>query len=215
MTKFAGRAPAPVRVVFDGQSYNLWPPDVFSTDGLGPMPDRVMSRRGIPWGNVALGNHGWGTAGSTDPLHLFATIATRLFPQARNRAGCTDVLVMAGGSSDIYADHQTGAAVYARAVAYMTAARAAGFDVVVGVTIPPFAGALAPSLGDLQAITDHNTLMMGGSDFDAVVDVHVPPIDDSTNTTYFENDQVHWRTPGAIAAAAIVRPVIDAVLAGL
>ena len=209
MTRAAVRAPDPAgaRFVFDGQSLCVWPPPEFSTDGRGPFPDRLMHGLGIPWETVALGDHAWGYEGSGDPLHLWTTIETRLFPQARS--GYYDYLLMLGGSADIYRDHQTGAEVFARAVAYSQAARDAGFVVVYAATIPPFAGSLAPTADDLQARLDHNALMRANADghFEAVMDVSVAPLDDPTDTTYYEADQVHWTTAGAKAAAEIIATV--------
>ena len=209
MTRAAVRAPDPagLRVVFDGQSLCVWPPPEFSTDGRGPFPDRLMHGLGIPFVNVAVINQGWGYEGSGDPLHLWTTIETRLFPQVRS--GYDDTLVMLGGTSDISHDHQTGAEVFARAVAYSQAARDAGFDAVWAATIPPFAGALAPTADDLQARLDHNALMMANVDghFDAVMDVSVAPLDDPTDTAYYV-DQIHWTTAGAKAAAEIIATVL-------
>ena len=210
MTRAAVRVPDPavVRVVFDGQSLCLWPPVVLTTDGRGPFPNRLTHGLGVPWETVALGDHAWGYEGSGDPLHLWTTIETRLFPQVRS--GYDDTLMMLGGSADIYRDHRTGAEVFARAVAYSQAARDAGFGTVYAATIPPFAGALAPTADDLQARLDHNALMMANADghFEAVMDVSVAPLDDPTDTTYYEADQVHWTTAGAKAAAEIIATVL-------
>ena len=152
---------------------------------------------------VGVINRGWGYVGGGDPLHLWTTIETRLFPQVRS--GYYDALLMLGGTSDISHDHQTGAEVFARAVAYSQAARDAGFDAVWAATIPPFAGALAPTADDLQARLDHNALMRANADghFDAVMDVSVAPLDDPTDTAYYV-DQIHWTTAGAKAAAEII-----------
>lgn len=204
MTRAAVRAPAETRAVFDGQSLCVWPPVEFSADGRGPFPNRMMHGRAIPWVTVALGDHAWGDPGSTDPMALFSTIETRLFPQIRQDG--YDYLMLMGGSADIYRDHKTGAEVFARVVAYAEAARDAGFDQIWAATIPPYGGALNPSPADLTAIADHNALMVANADghFDIVMDVHQPPLDDPTDRTYYEADEVHWVAAGAQAAAEII-----------
>ena len=211
MTVSGIRNSAPVRVVFDGQSHNSWPPAELPpgtpwADGIGPYPNRLMRYMvGVPWYNAALGGHGWGS--------LTADASTRLHPQARNRDGCTDVLIMSGGQGDIYQDDCTGAQVYARAVAYAQAARGAGFQYVLVTTMPAFGpgGSIDPTPDMLQARIDHNTLMMAdaGNDWDGVADWHShPALADATNTTYFENDFVHFKPAAADVAAFIVEPIL-------
>ena len=92
---------------------------------------------------------------------------------------------------------------------FAQAARDAGFGTVYAATIPPYAGALAPTADDLQARLDHNALMMANADghFEAVMDVSVAPLDDPTDTAYYV-DQIHWTTAGAKAAAEIIATVL-------
>ena len=65
MTRAPFRLPAPVRIVFGGQSHNSWPPAELPpgtpwVDGRGPYPNRLMDSFGaIPWHNAAHGGHGW------------------------------------------------------------------------------------------------------------------------------------------------------------
>jgi hypothetical protein len=194
------RAPAPVRVVFDGQSFLNWPaaPD--------NVPSVLMHGNGVPWHNVAVDGQGWGV--------LATTQAARLFPQARP-SPLLDVLVMVGGWSDIVYDGETGEATHAFAVAYADAARAAGFDQVICATIPAsgpnILGLGIPTSTDYERIDAYNALVMADADgdFDAVVDLAVAPLDDATNATYFLGDKLHFRAAGAAAAAELIRPVLE------
>jgi hypothetical protein len=205
MTRAPFRLPAPVRIVFAGQSHNQWPPFGYGDD-LGPYPNRLMRFfPNLPWHNAAHGGHGW--------AELALTFDDDVVPQARHRDGCTDVLIMSGGQSDIYEDDKTGAETYALAVAYAQAARGAGFQYVLVTTMPAFGpgGSIDPTPDMLQARIDHNTLMMAdaGNDWDGVADWHShPALADATNTTYFENDFVHFKPAAADVAAFIVEPIL-------
>lgn len=203
MTAAALRSPAEVRVTFDGQSLCNYP------DPPNNAPTLVMAGLGVPWANVALNGIGW--------YDLAGTVTTRRDPQSpASRAGKLDVLVMLGGQSDVYAaapsGDQTGATIYDRAVSYATSARAAGFDRVLLCTLPPMGpnayGLGIPTASQAQAITDFNTLALANSGgFEAVADLHVPPLDDSSSTTYYL-DRLHWTAAGAVAAASIIRAAL-------
>lgn len=201
MTRAPFRLPAPVRIVFAGQSHNQWPPFGYGDD-LGPYPNRLMRYLpGVPWVNSAHGGHGW--------AELTPLIPDDIETQIRHRVGHNDVLIMSGGQSDIYEDDKTGAETYARAVAYANAARAAGFHEVHATTMPAFGpgGSIDPDAGMLQARIDHNTLLMADASaaFDVVVDWHThPALADATDTTYFEADRVHFTPGGADVAAHLV-----------
>lgn len=208
------RVPAPWRIVFDGQSHNRWPPAELPpgtpwVDGIGPYPNRLMAMLpGVPWHNAAQGGEGWGD--------LAVDAATRLHPQARNRDGCTDVLIMSGGQGDIYNAGCTGAQVYDRAVAYAEAARAAGFHVVFATTMPAFGpgGSIDPTPDMLQARIDHNTLLMADAEgaFNTVVDWHTHPIlADATNPTYWETDRAHMKPATADLAASLAAAALGLV----
>lgn len=203
------RGPAPVRIVFDGQSMNLWPPAELSEtpylDGLGPYPARLMRMAGLPGipfaNDIAIINTGWAT--------LLTTAATRLYPQIRNRAGCTDILVMSGGQTDL--PDVTGAQAYTRAVTYADAARAAGFDIIIATTNPGF----DPNLnGNMTTKTnDYNTALEADADdaFDVVVSLDAA-LDNFLDTDLFEGDRVHLRSEGAVLMAESVYPVLLSLL---
>ena len=200
----ATRAPAPVRVVFDGQSLNLVPIDHPELS----FPARVMAGRGIPWHNAAVSGVGW--------AWLAGDASTRLFPQARARVGCTDILVMQGGQTDIFLNH-TGAEVYDLAVDYAIAARSAGFDKVILTTMP----AMGPTTGSPPVPTApqwaealaHNVLVRSNSGgFDGVADLYQGALTDATNPTYYMGDRLHFVAAGAQVAANIIAPVLDVVL---
>lgn len=203
MTRAPFRLPAPVRIVFAGQSHNEWPPVGYGDD-LGPYPNRLMrmpNLAGVPWHNAAHGGRGWND--------LAATFTEDVGVQARNRVGCTDVLIMSGGQSDIYEDDKTGADVYDLACDYADTARAAGFTMIMATTMPAFGpgGSINPDAGMLQARVDHNTLLMAdpAGSFDVLIDWHThPALADATDTTYFEADRVHFTPGGADVAAHLV-----------
>lgn len=211
MTKARLRGPAPVRVVFDGQSHNNVPAPPVN------MPTVVMKGLDIPWVNVAISGYGWGS-GPSNNGGLAGSASVRLWPQVRNRAGCTDILVMCGGQGDILngssdSGGQTGAVVYQRAIDYADNARAAGFDLILITTSPPIGpdvlGTGRPTPEEQQAIDDYNTLILANSgDFDAVANISVPPLNDATNLTYFQIDYTHFTAAGAQAAANIIKPVL-------
>ncbi len=213
------RSPAPVRLVFDGQSHNLWPPPGLY-DRHGPYPAHLMAGplAGIAWANVAIGNTAWGTP--TTPGTLAHTAPTRLHRHARNRPGCTDLLVMFGGSTDTFGGGGlTGAQVYARALDYAARARAAGFHHVIAVTIPVTGpeggyGPGRPTAGEYAAQTEHNALMVAGAgtDWDAVVDLTRAPLLDPTDRTYWEADRVHLSGQGARIVAQLVHDQIAPLL---
>lgn len=204
------RGPAPVRVVFDGQSLNYTPAAPYN------VPTRVMSGRHIPWTSVGIGGNGW--------FDLATTAATRLFPQVRDIAGCTDILIMNGGQGDFLnaapSGQQSGATCYSRAVSYANAARAAGFDKIIITTHPAMGpdmlGTGRPTPLEATSLADYNTLVLANSGgFDAIADTSVAPLNDATNTTYFDIDRLHFLAPGAQAAADIISIQLDIILATL
>ena len=209
------RRSADLRIVFDGQSHNRWPPAELPpgtpwADGIGPYPNRLMLRYlpGVPFHNAAEGGHGWGD--------LAVDAATRLWPQARNRDGCLDVLIMSGGQGDIYNDNCTGQQTYDRAVAYAAAAYDAGFSGVLATTMPAFGpgGSIDPTPDMLQARVDHNTLLMADAEgaFDGVIDWHSHPIlADATDTDWWETDRAHMKPATADLAASLVAAALGLV----
>jgi lysophospholipase L1-like esterase len=193
------RAPAPVRVVFDGQSMNVIPsyPD--------NAPWFAMSGRNIPWANVAINGQGW--------YDLTPTINTRLAPQARNRAGCIDVLVMNGGQGDVLnaspSGGQTGAVCYQRAIDYADLARDIGFQYVILATWSAWGadmlGTGRPTPAEAAARSSYNALALANSGgFDAVADVSVAPLNDATNLDYFQFDRLHLSQDGAKIMGSIL-----------
>lgn len=199
------RAPAPVRVVFDGQSH-LNIPETY------PAPYHAMLGSGIPWHNVAVNGQGWGA--------LVADQSTRLFPQARP-SPLVDILVMVGGWSDLVPSAVgpvDGETAHARAVTYAENARAAGFDYVICSTVPGTGPNVLnlgiPTTGQYEEIDTYNALVMADTagDFDASVDISTAPLDDATNGTYYLFDRLHFLNPGAIEVGARLRAAIDTFL---
>lgn len=205
MTRARIQAPAPLRVVFDGQSHNRWP-DATVGDGLGPYPDRLMALVGtsVPWVNVSVNGTGWATLATTAP--------SRLWPHARRGPG-VDMLIMQGGQSDLI-EGATPEETYAQAVSYAADARRAGFGLVVGSTMPD----ITPAAITHDRIQAHNTLLATDPDgaFDAVSRWdQVPALSDCTDSTYFWTDQIHLNVGGAIAAAAATLDTIQPLISHL
>ena len=186
----------PVGTVFDGQSLSI----------LGRFPSKVMTAMDAATGlslwsrNVAVGSAAW--------HDLALTAVDRLFPYGS--VALSTALVMNGGQSDLW-DGESGAQVYAEEVAYAAAARAAGFDVVVAITICPGQYSEAEEAARLE----HNDLLLADASggFDAVVDVAaLPELADPTDLTYYDALGIHWTEAGAQIAADAVAPVLQAKL---
>ena len=148
--------------------------------------------------NVAVGSAAW--------HDLALTAVDRLFPYGG--VALSTALVMNGGQSDLW-DGESGAQVYAEEVAYAAAARAAGFDVVVAITICPGQYSEAEEAARLE----HNDLLLADASggFDAVVDVAaLPELADPTDLTYYDALGIHWTEAGAQIAADALAPVLQA-----
>lgn len=208
MTRAQLRGPAPVRVVWDGQSHNRVPaaPD--------NAPTRAMTGLGVPWANVA--NSGWGWESGGGVGGLAPSAPTRRDPQARGNG--QTILMMLGGQGDATnGSGENGQAdaeeCYARAERYRDSAYAAGFDLVVGFTYPAIGpdvlGTGRPSPSEQAAIDGHNALMLDNADdWAAVVDCRTPPLDDATDPTYYQIDRTHLTVAGAQVLADLIRPVL-------
>lgn len=192
------RAPAPVRVVFDGQSQLTIPEAPLNAPTFG------MRDSGVPWHNVAVNGTGW--------EDLLTTQAARLLTQARPDP-LVDILVMVGGWSDIIAD-TSGEDTHAFAVTYAENARAAGFDHVICATIPVTGpniyNAGIPTPSQYDEIDAYNALVMADTagDFDASVNISTAPLDDATDSTYFIFDRLHFNVPGAVEVGRRLREAI-------
>lgn len=199
------RKPSPVRVVFDGQSMNESPPYPNNS------PKWAMLGTNIPWIEVGIGGNGW--------QDLTPTINTRLKPQARNRAGCLDILVMNGGQGDRLNSPGTGGTTaetcYQRALDYAAAARALGFHKIITVTWPQWGDILfggdRATVEDLAVKDAYNQMVLDNAeDWDAVVDCHTPaPFTNAADTTYFAIDQLHLNPLGASIMGELIREKIE------
>jgi hypothetical protein len=177
------------QVVFDGQSYNLVPGPHAS------YPSRVMDGRDATWKVVALNGTSW------------TTLANDADERARPSGGY-DVLVMAGGFTDLVGEQDRAREVLADEVAYAEAARARGFDAVVALTIPP--STVIADLGYERERVEHNRLLVESDAFDAVVDIEVDCLDDPRSSCY--SDGTHWTGRGARIVAGLLAPVLDDII---
>ena len=182
-------------VTFDGQSLNLLPGPLD-----GGYPATLMANYPtVAWNNAA--------KGATSMSGLALTAASRLLPHAN--AAVSTILILVDGQSDIATENDTGAALYAEEVSYANAARAAGFNVVIGTTIVPSTDYTA---GQETNRTNHNTLLLNHATtdpgvFNAVVDLaNVSGLNNAAGTDY--SDGLHWSVAGCLKAANAVSPVL-------
>jgi hypothetical protein len=191
---------APNAVIFDGQSLNLLPGGYRGATSYPGQTMASFSSSVAAWDVTAVGSASW-TALGQEPI----AASHRLFPYA-DMAPFT-VLVMCGGTRDIL-EHDSGATVYADMESYADAARAAGFDYVIGTTITDSAifGAAMDA-----ARADANTAILAdaGDAFDAVVDFGGNA---SLNANILANDGTHPDEAGAGIMAGLMATALDAVI---
>ena len=190
------RPPHPLRVVFDGQSLN-------NPQGDQPAevayPAQLMATLpGVPWRTVALDGVSWTLLATTAPA--------RLFSQA---VAATSVLVLMGGTSDIYFEGDSGLKVYQDMRDYAVRARAAGFDKIIGTTITPatWFDDFPNTMPARRVAANAAILADADHAFDAVADVAAGPTLSVKSSPAF-TDGVHYSVAGAAEAAGIVRPVL-------
>lgn len=183
-----------VAVIFDGQSLNLYP-DV-------GYPERLMQGRGISYSVVAVDGRSWRA--------LALDADDRVLSHADDAN--TTILVMNGGTSNIDSG-QSAVDYYSDEVAYASAARAAGFDLVIVTTLPT-SSTFEPA--EERARQDANRLKLEDPEeaFDAVADLAAHPLLAKEQDGGYI-DGIHWTDAGAQAAAEVVAPVLDRLLAQL
>lgn len=185
MARTLVRSPAPARVVFDGQSLARFPDFPISGE---PAPRIAMrSFAGVPSTTVAISN--------TSYDDLLPTFATRVAPQVRPTGG--DIIVLLGGQSNVFAG-QSGATCYASMTAYVNACNAAGFATVIACTLPDMGpNVLVPEPYRANLADFNARIRANAAGADAVCELHVPPLDDATDTAVFFGDRVHVNAAGA------------------
>lgn len=185
-----------VYVVFDGQSMNL----------VGDYPSKLMATQpGMPFANVSIGGRSW--------TELAATAPERLHGLADS--GQTTVLIMNGGTRDLFYEGDDGPTLYADERSYAELARAAGFDYIIGTTTTP---AEAFSLRVDARRRAANALLVENEEevFDGIVDFDADlrpalSLHDSDDAAAYP-DGVHWSPEAAQAAAALVEDQLTAIL---
>jgi hypothetical protein len=196
--------PATVRVVFEGQSMLKTPTPSsadYAMEEIGPVSWRNPAFPGGSW-TVLLGG------GSVSGSRVLPA-SLRVFPYL---TATVNVLVCLGGTTDILTEEDTAEQAFDDLVAYVDAARAVDPDIlVVAGTIPPSTLFSGPE--DTERLGFNSLLLADADDdFDATFDVTVPPLDDPSDSTYYEIDGLHWKTPGAQAAGSIMSAAIIGVL---
>jgi len=169
-------------VVLDGQSFNVIPtaPNNFASQIMRYFPH-------VSFKNPSKSATSWD--------ELYSRAPQEVWPEAARAA--TSILVMNGGTSDV-GDGDSGSLIYSDQRAYAQAARAAGFDKIMTVTIIPYGG-IAGSFETNRLAG--NTQLKANADgaFDAVVDFAGDArLQDPTNLTYFQADQTHPCWPGGV-----------------
>lgn len=195
---------SPYGIVFDGQSLNLIPGS--NTYPMQMMAELEFDGYPLPWANVARGGASWTEL--TNGTDLYPAAPLRLYPRAN--IGLQTVLVLCGGTSDIFTEGDTGAEIYADMELYADNARGAGFDFVVAQTITPYNGI---SAGQETARDDANARILAdaGNAFDDTVNLTTDPDMENPLSSYYV-DGTHWTETGAGVAADLTRPVVAALL---
>lgn len=129
------------------------------------------------------------------------------------------VLVLTGGTSDLMpveanppGENDTGEQALADMEAYANAARAAGFDKIVALTVTPANWWDAD--WDVQRLVMNEGIRQSDA-WEVVADVAADPrLQDPMDTDYYY-DQLHWTAAGNAVAAEVVAPALDSVLAEL
>ena len=183
-------------VVFDGQSLNLY----------GGYPKKLMANHlSIPYTNACTGGRSWTALAATAPDRLYGLA----------NAGQTTILIMNGGTSDLFEEHDDGPTLYADERAYAEVARAAGFDHVIGTTTTP-SEYFSTTMDERRLVA--NALLLANADaaFDGTVDFDVDlgpalSLHDSSNPLAYP-DGVHWSPAAAQVAAGLVDEQLRAIL---
>lgn len=197
MTKARVRGRSSKRWAAWGQSH-LWLPVGYAAPAV--MQLRLRTE-GWTFGNSGYPGFGW------EMLEPY--LAVRLLKQITE--GAVNRLVLVGGSTDV-ALGATGWETLDRAIAVADAWRDHGGDEVIACTIPAAAAVFGATEDAHRQV--HNVAMMNSSAFDAVVDLHSAPFDDSTDLEWWDPDETHVNVKGAREMAARILEVFDAVEAG-
>lgn len=196
MSQSRSRDPAPVRIVFDGQSMNILPYPRH-------IPFFTMHGTGVPYIITGYPGYGW--------TQLTPTQEARLVPQVRNKPGLTDVLVMNGGQGDILGDFDTtGEEAFATAVTYATAARSYGFSYIILCTWPDISPNIEASSPAKRAeFLAFNEYARNNytTDFDSLVDLG-SVLTDYTDKTLYSEDDIHLNEHGAYVGAQLMKTTL-------
>lgn len=131
-----------------------------------------------------------------------------IIPQANSAT--TTVLACMGGTTDIDVG-ATGAVTYNNLLTIADAAIAAGYDLLVNMTLTPSTTFNAGEETERLAFNSACLTNTGGR-FDAVVDLAAAPeLDDATDTTHY-SDGTHWTQAGTNVAGVLIVAAIGALL---
>jgi len=186
--------PTNCRVIVDGQSLNVY--------GASPWPDRVDRGQAMIVANQAISGKGW--------FELVNSLTPRL-SSVMDQSSRGVVLVMLGGSADIWSDH-TGAQAYTDEVTYVTnvkalaTARSLGIR-IVGTTTTP---ATLFTTAENTELLNLNTAVRNDASaaFDVKVDLWSDPRLNNPNDTTYYADGIHPTNNGIVAITELMRPGI-------
>lgn len=178
-----------------GQSYWQYPL-------AGTTPVAAIRSAGYATLDCSIGGTGW--------VQFVKRYQGRIL-SAANSAGKT-ILVCMGGQTDLTnTTGRTGAQAYADMQTIATGAKAAGYDYAISVTMPECLGYITGTQDTVERVAYNAACVANsGGTFDAVVDIAShPSLLDSTNTTFFNADQLHLSQAGADIASGMIIAAID------
>ena len=121
------------------------------------------------------------------------------------------ILIMLGGTSDIYTDNDTAQKVYDDHAAYAVAARAAGADYIICCTITP-SDIFSAGQEIIRAAANVKILADASVAFNAVCNIAAVSGLDNYASAYY-SDALHFSITGAQLCADTIAPYITAALA--
>lgn len=180
----------------------------------------IYPTSGNEWMEVAhksLGTERWHTYGQGG---LTAASAVATFPyyyrfgleEYMNPTSKSRVAVIFLGTNDIASGAAFGTTVYNSVVELARSYKDVGFGAVIALTMLPRTETGVVSRVHATERATFNTLLKANTtDFDLVVDLSTNPnLEDETNSTYFQADEIHLTTAGAAEIASTYQAALTA-----
>lgn len=196
--------PDPIHIVFIGQSMFKIHSEAVVTAAMDGLTYSYYNGA-YPGASYKMLHHG-GMDGSGIPI---GPARDRIWPYL---TGQFNLVVFLGGTTDLGFDGDSAATTYANLLNFAAEAREAGADACIAGTVMPSVFFSAGEEVERQAFNS-TLLTNSGSPFEGVFDVTVAPLNDYTDTTYWEVDQLHWNVTGCAIGGAMVQTAIVAMFA--